>query len=195
MCSVYKKIQFGTTNISSHYCRLFQRTNGNMSVVGEPTIFFEGHNILSWCYFKEIFFPGSHPVSSHPTIRIQQATEKISWCEVEIQYRQYGLRRRCANSKYSQSASKTANILFTFLYIRWAEEHIYSCLTDIIAMSSIYLPLSDQNFIFCYLYVMFVISTLLNMIGLIFLLKYLPLNQAIIRNYLIVIQVLYLNYT
>lgn len=54
---------------------------------------------------------------------------------------------------------------------------------------SIYLPIATQDLIFCYYYIIFAISSTLNVIGLIFLLKETPPNQAIIRNYLIVIQV------
>ncbi|KAF8370860.1 hypothetical protein PRIPAC_77289 [Pristionchus pacificus] len=54
--------------------------------------------------------------------------------------------------------------------------------------TNIYLPQSTQELIFGCFHVMFVVSSILSMIGLIFLLTQTPPNQAIIRNYLILIQ-------
>ncbi|GMS93242.1 hypothetical protein PENTCL1PPCAC_15417, partial [Pristionchus entomophagus] len=54
----------------------------------------------------------------------------------------------------------------------------------------IYLSISNEEMIFLYFKIMFAVSTSLNVLGLLFLLKQTPQNQATIRNYLIAIQVL-----
>lgn len=53
----------------------------------------------------------------------------------------------------------------------------------------VYLPLDIQEKIFLYFNIMCVLSTSLNLVGLIFLIKQTPPQQATIRNYLIGIQV------